>query len=741
MISKEEKINKKVKELCQIQVIENKFAKENFEEVIAEYKQIVEELPDEFCIEVVPNISVDGNVLKMLVRAFEVQATLLCDHPQSVFQTVWNYGYWYDSPEASVHCPARRVPDSENKLCHVVEYWREQKEIESHKWLKSLRPLPIFLDDKWLHVLRDCRGEIGITTSNRAHIAAAIDNVIHIWKTNGELLYRLIGHEDNITQLEWSDDGSSLISRAYDGEVKIWDAEKGELLHSFSQVKTTFSFSHDGKKVAIVAAKNTFIWDIETKRQLCILTEEKAIRSISWSPDGNKIACAGIDEVTIWDVSLGKKQNTFHITREMHCSICWHPKSEKIACNQEIWSVITGKTLYKIEGIHLSWSCDGRKIASTLDDHKVRVWDGENGELLYILETESHPFHDKMWWEMENVYWSGNDREIIYQQCDRELSVWDVQSKKLLDTSKYSENAHQAKNKYIHAAGDCVVRVWSDQKSNFTCALLGHKERIKRLSRSKNGKYLASIAKRELMIWDCETGIPICSFTTQEIIFNVHWSCDNRKIAVVSEDSAVKVIDIRDEKILYTVEHGQDPSFASWNNNDTMLVTISGDTYFFESSESIRDSVCGITPVSNPFGITFPEQKIPVEKETIKIWDNEGQLVHALKHGEYVKSVMWSEDNKLTSICSNGSVKIWDAQSGVCLEHEKEKNSLAIESAKPERFLLEVQKQKILVKCQKEKKTVAFFCPAIRDVQLAPNNIVTGFLGKNVYILQLCGGW
>jgi len=111
-----------------------------------------------------------------------------------------------------------------------------------------------------------------------------IDNEIHCWETRKEkILYSLSGHEDTITGLRLSRDGSFLLSNSMDHSLRSWDvrpfvsggdSSRGVALfrghqHDFEQNLLRCAWSSDGSKVSAGSGDRfVYVWDVKSLRIL-----------------------------------------------------------------------------------------------------------------------------------------------------------------------------------------------------------------------------------------------------------------------------------------------------------------------------------------------------------------------------------------------------------------------------------------------------------------------------------------
>jgi WD40 repeat protein len=201
-------------------------------------------------------------------------------------------------------------------------------------------------------------------------VSGHMDKAVRVWDlTLGKVKWVLKGHGGSVKSVAFSPDGKMLASGSWDrkgpkftGEVKFWNPETGKLERTFIDKSPT------------------------------------AVESLAFSPDGRRLAVAstGLKEgkdrvkgsiylghVSIYDVAKENLQWRATLDGGVY-SVTFSPDGKILASGNDdrtvtLWEAESGKRRQKLEGHGncvwaVAFSPDGASLASAAWDQKVRLW-------------------------------------------------------------------------------------------------------------------------------------------------------------------------------------------------------------------------------------------------------------------------------------------------------------------------------------------------------------------------------
>ena len=237
-------------------------------------------------------------------------------------------------------------------------------------------------------------------------IVSGGNETIILWDVEtGQEIKTFTGHSDNVFAVVFSSDGKKIISGAGsdDKTIKLWDVETEKEIKTFSRYSnsqisgiSSLDFSLDGTKIISGHFDSTItLWDVETGKEIKTFTGHSGnVTSVAFSQKNYKQIISGSSDKTIklWDIETGKVIKTFKGHKDEINSVAFSPDGKEIisgAENQDrtikLWDIETEKEIKTFKGhsyevTSVAFSPDGTKIISGSYDRTIKLWDIETGE-------------------------------------------------------------------------------------------------------------------------------------------------------------------------------------------------------------------------------------------------------------------------------------------------------------------------------------------------------------------------
>jgi len=257
-----------------------------------------------------------------------------------------------------------------------------------------------------LFVLKGHVGDVNsvaFSPTGRFLATAGDDGTVRIWLVaDGSLYRKKRWHKGSAFGVAFSHNGAAIASCGSDKKVKIVNVRTGKLTTTFSGHEDAIgalAFSPDGKWLATASDDATArLWDVETGKRLRTLVHEGAVNCLSFSADGTHFMTGQRVQRLLrhWDLTqeldpdVGQysARRVSGRTYEWIHAVAFHPKSEYYAvatkdgsvdlCLSDDDAVVRRIRGHEARVWALSFSGDGRRLATASADGTVKIWNLSN---------------------------------------------------------------------------------------------------------------------------------------------------------------------------------------------------------------------------------------------------------------------------------------------------------------------------------------------------------------------------
>ena len=388
-----------------------------------------------------------------------------------------------------------------------------------------------------------------------------------------------------------------------------------------------------------------------------------SLYDFAYSPDGTQLAVASGIGIWIYDAQTGEALNLF------------------TGGNKPIRIV--------------TFSPDGKTLASDIDDNVLCLWDVNSGRQLRRFHGLSHYY-------VTDIAFNPDGKSIAGGDSSGDVHVWDIENRKQLyrvsvggswtTSIAYSPDgkllaASDSNGKWIYLFDAYTGR----GSGNFPPWLIGHTEGVSSLAFSPDGKTLASGSYDDtIILWDVDSILAWSEGTElqwdiirrhADNIYDIVYSPDGRYLATASKDKTVQLWNtsnlsrqhtFRDDTH-YTLDIAFSPdgqTITSRHSDGTIRMRSdrgSVNNRFGWGERVITghlDTSIGFIDIS-PDGNTLVTEGVD---NALNLWDvNTGTQQHSLiGHTSHVRTVVYSpNDNTLIASGSNdGTLRLWNADTG-----------------------------------------------------------------------------
>jgi len=303
------------------------------------------------------------------------------------------------------------------------------------------------------------------------------------------LQHALFGHHGVISFLAWEPHGRALISTSLDGTVRLWDSASGKqlkFLDSHEGGVLSAAWAPEGQAFVTAGSdRRIIIWDYPSGQKLDEITDiDRTVTSMSWSPSGKQVLTTTHDRrIYVWDIHNRRIKTILDGHRQYPRFTAFSPKGEYMASTSDgkkvrLWkggSFSPGKVLegHKATVNMVAWLSDDI-LGTASDDQTIRIWDVRKGTCLKVLTDHVQ--------RVMALSFSSDGRLMASRSWDNTLRLWrcdNWESVAVMEedtTSPFPSLAFQPRGVQLASVGlsDQVVRIWDlnmEHLSVESCAL------------------------------------------------------------------------------------------------------------------------------------------------------------------------------------------------------------------------------------------------------------------------------
>jgi WD40 repeat protein len=239
---------------------------------------------------------------------------------------------------------------------------------------------------------------LAVSADGSVVVAGASDGATTLW--NGHTGRRLdtdLGSPAGVLAVAVSANGELAASGDRRGLVRVWDARTGKLHWSASQhgEVTDVEFSPDGSQLVTASSAGAVVWSTASDRPLHKLRVAQGVVRAVFSPDGKLVAAAGDDGTArVWFARTGNLYRIFRGHRAALTDLAFSFDGILLATSAHdadgrVWNVATGRHVHVLRGhsgnvAAIAFSPNRRWIA-TAGPISAGLWPESTGRILFYL--------------------------------------------------------------------------------------------------------------------------------------------------------------------------------------------------------------------------------------------------------------------------------------------------------------------------------------------------------------------
>ncbi|WP_138506456.1 serine/threonine-protein kinase [Nostoc sp. PA-18-2419] len=308
-------------------------------------------------------------------------------------------------------------------------------------------------------------------------------------------------------------------------------------------------------------------------------------RLIGHSPSKNNPLVDEAPKITLGKVFLA---NSLQGHQNSVLSVAISPDGKTIASSGDdrkikLWNLATGKQISSLNTYSgqvniVVISPDGKTLVSGSDDSTIKVWNLATGRQIRTLSGHSDSVHA--------LAIAADSQTLVSGSDDNTIKIWDLvtgeQIKTLIGHTFWVRSVAISRDSVILISGsfDKTIKIWNLTKGYSIRTLEGNSQTVTNVAISPDGKTLATASRdRTIKLWNIATGKEIRTLVGHtNTVTAVAFSADGQILASGSRDHTIKLWNIATgEEILTLVAHTNTVTSVAFSPDSKTLVSGSDD--------------------------------------------------------------------------------------------------------------------------------------------------------------------
>jgi WD40 repeat protein/serine/threonine protein kinase len=445
---------------------------------------------------------------------------------------------------------------------------------------------------------------VAFNSTGRTIACGAGSGRIVLVDTSGQVRW-LEGHQGDVYDVRFSEDGMLLASVGWDHTARIWDMASNQCQRTFVHggVAIALALSPDGNLLASAGRSTAIkVWNIESGD--CIETlpgHAGHVHSLAFRSHGTQLASGSDDStVKIWECpSFGHT-----VAKSAHIrpvkSVAFGAEGQILASASEdgticIWdpaqacSVLPG---HSGAVTSIAFDSSANLLASGGTDGTVLVWDLAKDKMLCVLSDHADHVLD--------VAFAPGKPIVASASRDKTIYLWDVMTGEMIDQlfghdgEVHCVAYHPSGHQLATGSGDQTVKVWNARTGALVQTLHGHEHPVLGVAYDSRGELLASSAN-DVILWDANTARRLSQFQPTDPTGAIAFSPDGTRVAIGHWKGDVSLWDVNGMRIFRLLGDGSAAWDLAFSPEGDWLVT-GGEDFTIRAWSAPHTLSSGLTP-------------------------------------------------------------------------------------------------------------------------------------------------